>query len=82
MLGFDSAEEKLMIETVSANSSVLAAEIESQRKYFDDGLLKGELRPSAKVKISVMQRVYRMQALTDRKFLPLINHQTNWEELL
>ena len=81
-LGFVSAEEKLMIETVAANSSLLATEIESQRKYFNDGLLKRELQPSAKVKIAVMQRVYRMQALTDRKFLPLINEQTNWEELL
>ena len=71
-MGFSSAEEGKLVEQMCARYPQAQLELETVRGSFEKYLLANEVKPSAAVKVSLMQKIYRQQSVEDTRFPPLM----------
>lgn len=71
-LGLCTPEEIAKIEVLAAKRPAIKKEIEKIQSQFESQLLAGAIKPSATIKTTIMQSVYRQESLVKTAFVPLI----------
>ncbi len=71
-MGFCSDEEKIEVENYAALYPEVAMELQSIQAIFEEYLLANSVEPSQKVKLSVMESIYHVQAKKNPAYLPLV----------
>lgn len=80
-LGFCTAEEVILIESLSVQHTEIKDEIEKVRASLEQELLSKAVPPPASVKVSLMRAIYKQQAAIQHQFPPLIDDTIAGEDL-
>jgi quercetin dioxygenase-like cupin family protein len=80
-LGLCAAKEIDEIETLSLKYPEIKNEIEKIHHFFETQFLANQVKPSAGVKMALMQSIYKQEAKIKKEFPPLITEDIAAQEL-